>query len=88
MYSSNVLSTLYAAGWTPDRKVSTAQWVNQLEFEGFVMLPSAIDILERFGGLETRPQKTSSDVFLPGVLRFDPLLAASGEFDRVDYWQN
>ncbi len=87
VFSDTVHSILEASGWTPHRKVPTAQWVNQLESEGFTMLPDAVRALEAFGGLEIVPRKTAADSFLKGVLRFDPVLAASGEFERVDYWQ-
>jgi SUKH-3 immunity protein len=88
MFSDTVLSTLAASGWTPNRKTPTAQWVGQLESEGFTMLPEAVSVLEGFGGLEIVPWKSASDAYAAEVLRFDPILAASGEFDRIDYWQS
>jgi hypothetical protein len=88
MFSNAVLSTLEASGWTPHRKVPTAEWVGQLEAEGFIMLPEAVKVLEAFGGLEIVPRKTAADVYAAEVLRFDPTLAASGEFDRISYWQS
>jgi SUKH-3 immunity protein len=87
MLSDTVTAILEASGWRPDRKVSAEQWIRQLESEGFTMLPGAVKVLEAFGGLEIAPRKVDADTFLKGVLRFDPVLAASGEFDRVDYWQ-
>ena len=87
MFSNDVLSALEASGWTRDRSVPTAQWVEQLEAEGFTMLPEAVDVLEAFGGLEVVPRKSASDAYAAEVLRFDPILAASGEFDRISYWQ-
>ena len=88
MLSDTVVSILEASGWTPNRKVPTSHWVNQLESEGFTMLPDAVKVLEEFGGLEIVPRKTAADTFIKGVLRFNPLLSASGEFERVDYWQH
>jgi hypothetical protein len=88
MFSDTVISILEASGWTRNRKVPTAHWVGQLESEGFTMLPDAVKVLEEFGGLEIIPRKTAFDTFLKGVIRFDPLLSASGEFDRVDHWQH
>jgi hypothetical protein len=87
MLSDTVVSTLAASGWTPDRRAATAQWVSQLESEGFTMLPEAVKLLESFGGLNVVPRKDASDAYSAEVLRFDPVLAASGEFDRIDYWQ-
>jgi hypothetical protein len=87
MFSNTVLSVLEASGWTPNRNVPIAQWVAQLESEGFTMLPNAVKLLEGFGGLEIVPRKAASDAYAAEVLRFDPTLAASGEFDRIDYWE-
>jgi hypothetical protein len=87
MFTDTVLSTLKASGWTPNRNVVTTQWVKELESQGFAMLPGAVNILERFGGLEVVPPAAASGAYRAEVLRFDPVLGASGEFDRVDYWQ-
>ena len=87
MFSEELRSALADAGWTPDRKVLTGHWVSQLVSEGFAMLPAAIEVLESFGGLEIHPLMVPSQVYRPGVLLFDPILATSGDFDRVDYWQ-
>jgi hypothetical protein len=76
-----------ASGWTPVREVPTDGWVNQLQSEGFAVLPEATRILAEFGGLTVIPQKSPSDAYLAEILRFDPVLASSGEFDRVDYWE-
>ena len=88
MFSDTVISILEASGWAPSRRVPTSQWVGQLESERFTMLPDAVKVLEGFGGLEIVPRKIAADTFLKGVIRFDPLLSASGEFDRVNYWQH
>ncbi len=87
MFSEELRSAFANAGWTPDRKVPTGHWVSQLVSDGFTMLPAAIKLLESFGGLEIRPLKVPSQVYRPEVLLFDPVLAASGDFERVDYWQ-
>jgi hypothetical protein len=87
MFSDPVLTILNASGWSPNRKVSTSQWISQLEAEGFTVLPEAVKLLEGFGGLEIVPRKAKSDAYAAEIIRFDPVLAASGDFDRVDYWQ-
>ena len=87
MFSDTVLSLLRQSGWRPNRRWPTGQWVRELESEGFVMVPTAASVLETFGGLELAPPKLASDTFLKGRLHFDPVIAASGEFDRVNYWQ-
>src|SRR5581483_8057653 len=85
MFSKEVHSALENAGWSPGRKVPTAHWVSGLVAQGFTVLPAAIDLLESFGGLKIRPLKLPIEVYRPGVLSFEPVLAA--ESDRVEYWQ-
>jgi SUKH-3 immunity protein len=87
MFSDAVVSILEDSGWKSGRRVLVEHWINRLEGEGFTMSPEAIKVLETFGGLEIVPRKTPIDTFLKGALRFDPVLAASGEFERVNYWQ-
>src|SRR5947209_1250932 len=88
MFSDTVLTILESSGWLPNRKVPTSQWIGQLEDEGFTMLPDAVKLLEEFGGLEIVPRKAKSDAYAAEIIRFDRVLAASGEFDRIDYWQS
>lgn len=52
------------------------------------MHADAVVVLESFGGLEIAPKKVATDIFLKAKLFFDPVLAASGEFDRISYWQD
>ena len=87
MFTQTLQSILRRAGWTPDRFVSASEWVAILETECFTMLPEAVKILESFGGLRVVPQKTASDAYLAEALLFNPVMAATGEFDRVDFWQ-
>ena len=75
MYSNTVVSILEASGWTADRRVPTAQWVSELEAEGFTMTRAAVRILEEFGGLKILPREDASDTFLKGFLHFDPAMA-------------
>jgi hypothetical protein len=78
-FSQKVLALLETAGWTPDRQVPEAQitqWVKELEAEGFTMIPEAVRLLRSFGGLKFN-----------GWLKFDPIEAAGGEFDRIEYWE-
>jgi hypothetical protein len=87
MYSEKVLLALESSGWKPDRRVLVDVWTARLMSEGFTILPEALSLLEVFGGLVIRPVKSRSDVYVANAVTFDPVLAASGEFDRVDYWQ-
>ena len=87
-FSEPVQTALRASGWTPERRVSASHWIDELQREGFSILPKAVEILESLGGLKIRPKKAASDVYAPERLEFDPVLAASGEYDRVKYWES
>ena len=50
------------------------------------MLPRAVRVLEEFGGLTVIPPKVPRGKF-PAEVLHSIGLAASGEFDRIDYWQ-
>jgi hypothetical protein len=86
-YSPKVRAALMAAGWFPHRSVATRFWVEELESDGFTMTPASIVLLGEFGGLMIHPVKTSEDAYIADRIEFDPVLAASGDFYRVNYWQ-
>jgi len=87
MFSQSALRILEASGWFPGRTVSIASWTNSLRSEGFTVIPEAARLLEEFGGLTIYPKHPTSGMPVADTIRFDPLLAASGDFNRVDYWQ-
>ena len=87
MLSHEIQSVLRQQGWSPERRVPITDWIAQLRSEGYVVSPEAETILQNFGGLTIVPVKQPDDVYGAGVIRFDPVLAASGEFDRVDFLQ-
>jgi hypothetical protein len=43
--------------------------------------------LENFGGLTITPPTDKANLFYPAPFTFDPVQAASGEFDRFELWQ-
>src|SRR5438132_515815 len=86
--SNSLELALQACGWTRERTVPTRQWVQALSSEGFTMLPEAVAILENFGGLDIHPVRSATDAYAPSIIRFDPVLGASGEFDRFKEWQH
>jgi hypothetical protein len=88
MYTDIVASILSQSGWSEDRCVEIDQWVEQLESEGFTLIPDVKRILREFGGLKIPPVKAPSDTFAKGQFYFDPVSAASGDFDKIEYWQN
>jgi hypothetical protein len=87
-FPDDVLEPLNAAGWHPNRRVPTAQWITALEGEGYECFSLAREFLECFGGLALREILKDDSAFSPGRTRLQPVLAASGEFDRVNDWQN
>lgn len=78
---------LRRSGWAPSRSVVIEAWTDRLAYEGYALTPGAARILENFGGLEITPPKNDFNLFFPSKIVFDPIIAASGEFDRVDSWQ-
>lgn len=75
------------SGWAPDRIVSVDYWLTKLKDEGFTPLQGATRILSNFGGLRIDPPPRPGALFLLESIVFDPVLAASGEYDRVARWQ-
>jgi hypothetical protein len=86
MVSDSSKRLLNQFGWTPDRNIDIQKWQAQLECEGFVVTQEAAAILRSFGGLTINLSQAEGP-FIPEWLTFDPIIAASGEFDRIDYWQ-
>ncbi len=88
VFSDTVKTTLEAAGWTPERRVSVQPWVETLSEEGFTMHPRAVAVLENFGGLVIDPPKLENKFFGRAEdFHLDPVKGASGDFDRVEYWE-
>jgi hypothetical protein len=86
-YSNHVESVFRESGWNPGREVDIAAWVKILKKDGFTMLPEAISILKSLGDLIIRPPKSPANIYPPEDLTFDPTFA-SGEYDRIEYWEN
>jgi hypothetical protein len=88
MLSHSTVTSLIDAGWSPDRRVQINHWVEQLTAEGYTMHDHVKDILEKYGGLVVKPVRGAhASGYIATELDFDPVYAGSGEFDRVDYWQ-
>ncbi|MFG2571397.1 SUKH-3 domain-containing protein [Streptomyces sp. NPDC048481] len=76
----DALTALRQAGWSPDRKVSTAQWLEPLQSEGFRAHPLAGEILASLGGLTVEPGNRVGPNFTnEDPLTFDPLEAGAGQ---------
>jgi len=78
---------LTQSGWSSNRKVDVAEWVSSLKDEGFEPNAVTIAILESVGGLSILIPPYGINPY-HHELRFDPMIAASGEFDKAADWQN
>ena len=77
-----VLKVLKKSGWSDDRKQDITSWVEILSEEGYIINNYAESVLKELGGLQIG---TSSNEYHLGVtLHFNPVNAASGEYDRME----
>lgn len=77
-----VLKILRKSGWSDNRKQDITSWVEILSKEGYIINDYAEFVLKELGGLHIR---TSGNENYSGVtLRFNPVKAASGEYDRME----
>lgn len=73
-------------GWNEFRHVDIRNWISTLENEGFKSNIFALRILKSFGNLIIKTcdyDKLTSHY----VVNFNPI-TASGEFDRLENWEN
>lgn len=81
-----VIKVLQESGWSKNRKQDARFWTKILSEEGYVVNDYAQSILQELGDLQIR---TSSDKNHLGVmLHFNPVNAASGEYDRMEIFNN
>jgi len=80
-------AALRSAGWSEDRSIPVETWVEQLTREGYTFSALAMQTLKSYGGLQIIPGSDPNDLYRAGEIRFDPALAALGEFDRIEYWE-
>lgn len=76
-------SILEEAGWSQDRRISTATWRDALTKDGYMWFDSAEEFLANLGGLVIPAAKNEEAVFGSGTLITDPLLAL-GEYERIE----
>lgn len=77
-----VLNILKKSGWSDDREQDITSWIQILSEEGYIVNDYAQSVLKELGNLQIR---TSSDKKHLGVtLHFNPVNAASGEYDRME----
>lgn len=77
-----VLKVLKKSGWSDDRKQDISSWVEILSEEGYIINDYAESVLKELGGLQIRT--TSNEKYLGVTLHFNPVNAASGEYNRME----
>lgn len=88
MLEEPVISALLNAGWSQDRKTNIDNWIEELTNEGFKSFPYAIELLEEIGGLILKPERIKYGYDYPGDADFNVYDVASGEFDRLEYFED
>ncbi|MGB6059973.1 MAG: SUKH-3 domain-containing protein [Microthrixaceae bacterium] len=78
-----VHATLERAGWNIAYRCDTSEWDRALRSEGFSVNTPAMKVLSELGGLTVNPPRRGAAVYGSGPIVMDPLLAASGEADRI-----
>jgi hypothetical protein len=86
----SVLDALSVAGWTPDRKIATGNWTEQLTAAGFELNDPAIGVWAEFGELTIEIPPARVPV---SSLRIDPVdacidTAAEASTLRLRYAEN
>jgi hypothetical protein len=74
---------LEAAGWSRAYRRNPDEWTGPLESQGFSTNALARFVLENLGGLTVAALPVERPAFGSGSVQFEPLLAATGESDRV-----
>jgi hypothetical protein len=80
-------AVLRLAGWQPDRRIDPAPWITQLEAERFTRNEPAVAVLANLGGLQLAPTSVNQKLYCPDIVHFDPVIAASGDRDKVAMWE-
>lgn len=78
-----VRASLEDAGWSAAYRCDASGWESSLREEGFSVTTPGIEVLEELGGLTVNPPRRDAAAFASGPIVMDPLLAASGEVDRI-----
>lgn len=77
-----VLEVLKKSGWSDGRKQDITSWVEILSEEGYIINDYAESVLKELGGLQIRT--AGNENHLGVTLHFNPVDAASGEYDRME----
>ena len=74
------LKVLEESGWSKDRKQDINPWIQILVKEGYKVNDYALSVLKELGNIKIRNERNHWGV----VLYFNPVYAASGEYDRLE----
>src|SRR5262249_7172749 len=70
-----------------DRRIDPSPWITQLEAEGLTRNEPAVAVLVNLGGLQLAPAIVNQKLYCPDIVHFDPVIAASGDRDKVASWE-
>ena len=82
----HIIDILEKHGWQKGRKYNADFWISELEEEGYKINDYAYSILLELGNIEIR--ENSTEICTAVTLDFNPYYSASGEFDRVEEFEN
>lgn len=81
-----VIKVLKKSGWKKNRRYAASEWIRKLSMEGYCINEYAEKILSELGNIYVR-QKITKD-YNSATFDFNPFFAASGEFDRIEEFEN
>lgn len=81
-----IVKVLKESGWSEGRKQNICSWVEILSEEGYIINDYAQVILQELGNLQIRT--SSQGNYLGVTLHFNPINAASGEYDRMEIFNS
>lgn len=84
--NSYSVDILLKSGWYRERKFDASSWICILEEEGYQINAYAKEILEELGDIYVG-QKCCEE-YEAATFNFNPILSASGEFDRMELFEN
>ncbi|WP_445954616.1 SUKH-3 domain-containing protein [Streptomyces sp. LNU-CPARS28] len=80
--SQDLIGALVASGWSSERSVDHARWVEPLEREGFRAHPLVKEVLSARGGISLQPvNRVGPNFSNEEPWNFDPFAGGSGQRD-------
>lgn len=81
-----VIKILQKNGWKEGRKYDAEDWIDKLSAEGYHINEYSRQILSELGNIYIR--ENASEIHNGATFDFNPFFAASGEFDRIEEFEN